>query len=195
MLREFSRRTTEALHDTLPRVVRPALAVVEPFLAENVAKEIRKDALVIACAGEALAAGRPPSAGSVGELLAEARKVDRAFLSRLGDLAGRLEIPYSRIEPVRARRMQLGLETAYRALAAWRGRRRLRDEFPRGEYAAILRELLGLYIEETLALSESVRLPGLLAPLRRRLAERIESAMRAAADSLARQAPAAEQKG
>jgi hypothetical protein len=195
VLREFSRRTAGALRDTLPAPVRPALAVVEPFLSENVAKEIRKDALVIAYAADALAVETRPSADSVRDLLVKAREVDRAFLSGLGDFPGRLDIPYAHIEPMRAKRMQLGLDTAYRALAAWRGRRRLREEFPHGEYAGILRELLGLYIDETLALSESVRLPGLLAPLRRRLAARIERAMLEAADSLARTAPAAKQKG
>jgi len=195
VLREFSRRTTGALHDALPRPLRAALPVLEPFLAENVAKEIRKDALTIARAAQALATGAPPGPEAAHALLAEAREVDRRFLAALGDFPARLDIDYARIEPVRLQRIQLGLATAYRALAAWQARRRLKDEFSPSEYATILRGLLGLYIEETLALSESVRLPGLLSPLRRRLAERIGSAMREAAESLVRRAPAAEQKG
>jgi len=195
VLREFSRRTTAALHDALPRPLRIALPVLEPFLADNVAKEIRKDSLTIERAAAALAAGTPPGPEAARALLADAREVDRRFLAGLGDFPARLDIDYARVEPVRLRRMQLGLATAYRALAAWRVRRRLKDEFPPREYATILRSLLGLYIEETLALSESVRLPGLLSPLRRRLAERIGGAMRDAAESMVRKAPAAEQKG
>jgi len=55
--------------------------------------------------------------------------------------------------------------------------------------------MLRLYAEETLALSDAVSLPGFLAPLRRRLAERLRDAMREAASSLLRGTPAAEQKG
>ena len=46
LLEAFSRRTTEALRGTLP--LRLALPHLEPLLARNVAKEVRKDALVIA---------------------------------------------------------------------------------------------------------------------------------------------------
>lgn len=195
MLREFSRRTTGALRDALPGPLRAALPVLEPFLTENVAKEIRKDTRVIARAAEALAAGAPPGPDIARRLLADAREVDRAFLAGLGDFPARIEISYARIEPVRLRRMELGLATAYRALGAWRDHRRLRDEFRPGEYPDILRALLRLYTDETLALSESVRLPVLLHPIRRRLADRLAKAMRDATASLAREAPAAEQKG
>lgn len=195
MLREFSRRTTGALHDALPRPLRAALPVLEPFLADNVAKEIRKDALTIARAAKALSAGAPPGPEDARALLAEAREVDRRFLAGLGDFPARLDIDYARIEPVRLRRTQLGLATAYRAMSAWQAHRRLKQEFSPAEYAEMLRGLLGLYIEETLALSESVRLPGLLSPLRRHVAERVGGAMRQAADSMVRKAPAAKQKG
>jgi hypothetical protein len=195
VLREFSRRTTEALRDALPGPLRAALPVLAPFLAQNVAKEVRKDTQVIVRAAEALAAGAPPGPDVARSLLADARAVDRAFLAGLGDFPARIEIAYPRIEPVRLKRMELGLATAYRALGAWRSHRRLRDEFRPGEYRDILRALLRLYTEETLALSESVRLPALLQPIRRRLADRVAKAMLDAAASLAREAPAAEQKG
>lgn len=184
MLREFSRRTTEDLRATLP--LRLALPVIEPFLAENVAKEARKDALVIRCAGEALAAGAPPALAAARLLLAAARDVDREFLKRLGALAQRIEIRYERIEPMRLRRIELGLDAAYRILDSWRSGRRLRDAFAQGELERRLLEMLQLYADETLALSRSVQLPGLLEPLRERVAQRLREAMSDAARTMLR---------
>lgn len=175
--------------------LRLALPALEPFLAENVAKEIRKDARVVARAAEALATGAPPGEAAAHGLLAEARDIDRAFLERVGAFPVRIRVPYERIEPLRLQRMRIGLETAYRALGAWRGGRRLRQEFAPGELEERLREMLRLYAEETLALSDAVSLPSILAPMRRRLAERLRDAMREAASSLLRGTPAAEQKG
>jgi len=195
LLREFSRRTTAALRAGLPLPLAAALPVLEPFLAENVAKEIRKDARVIAAAGEALRAGAAPGSERLAALLAEARAIDREFLGRVGEFPARIEIPYAAVEPIRRQRMQLGLGAAYRILGAWGDGRRLRSEFAPGELARTLEEMLRLYADETQALSQSVRLPGLLAPLRRRVAVRLRDAMLHAASSLARAAPAASQNG
>lgn len=192
-MREFSRRTTEALR--LPLPLRVALPAFEPFLAENVAKEIRKDAQVIARAAKALAAGEPPGETAARELLAAARDIDRTFLQRVDAFPVRIRVPYERIEPLRLQRMRIGLDTAYRALSAWRSGQRLRQRFAPGELEQRLQEMLHLYAEETLALSDAVSLPAILAPLRRRMAERLRDAMRRAASSLQRRAPAAEQKG
>jgi hypothetical protein len=160
-----------------------------------VAKEIRKDARVIERAAEALAAGAPPGEATARELLAAAREIDREFLERLGAFPVRIRVPYERIEPLRMQRMRIGLETAYRALGAWQSGRRLRQVFAPGELERSLHEMLRLYAEETLALSDAVGLPGILAPLRRRLTERLRDAMQEAASSLLRSAPAAEQNG
>jgi len=78
--------------------LRLALPALEPFLEENVAKEARKDALVIQRAGEA------PAPGAAREILAAARAIDREFLARVGAFALRIQIPYERIEPLRLRR-------------------------------------------------------------------------------------------
>lgn len=169
------------------------LRVLEPFLEDNVAKEIRKDALVIARAAQALRDGVPPPLDATAPLLAAARGIDREFLGR--SLPVRIDIRYEAIEPLRARRMRLGLEVATRILAAWRDRHRLRRAFAPGELEGVLRELLQLYAEETEALSASVRLPGLLAPVRRRVSGVLRDAMLQAAVSLTRAAPAASQKG
>jgi len=193
LLAEFSRRTTAELRTVLP--LRVALPALEPFLAENVAKEARKDALVIRRAAEALAAGVPPDSAIARELLGAARGIDREFLARVVRLPVRIDIRYERIEPLRLRRIELGLETAYRIFAAWRERRRLRDAFGREELERRLLEILRLYAEETLALSRSVGLPRLLEPLRERIAQRLQEAMIHAAKSLAHATAIAVQNG
>jgi hypothetical protein len=169
--------------------MRLALPALEPFLAENVAKEVRKDALVIRRAGE------PPDPGAAREIVAAAREIDREFLSRVGGFPVRIEIPYDRIEPLRLRRIELGLDTARRILDAWRQGRRLRAAFANGELERRLFEMLQLYAEETQTLSHAVRLPGLLAPLRERLAQRLREAMTDAARSLVQAPHAAGQNG
>jgi len=169
--------------------LRLALPALEPFLAENVAKEVRKDALVIRRAGEA------PAPGTAREILAAARAIDREFLERIGAFPVRIEIPYERIEPLRLRRIELGLDTARRILDAWRQGRRLRAAFAHGELERRLFEMLRLYAEETRVLSRSVRLPPILERLRERVAERVHDAMLGAARSLVRGAHAAGQKG
>jgi hypothetical protein len=164
--------------------VRLALPALEPFLAENVAKEIRKDARVIRQAAAALAAGERPGPGAARQLLAAAREVDREFLARVGAFPLRIRISYEAIEPLRLQRIELGLDTAYRILQAWHSGRRLHQAFAPGELQGRMFDLLTLYARETLALSGSVQLPGILAPLRGRVAQRLEQAMMQAARTL-----------
>ena len=175
MLREFSRRTTERVRTALP--LRLALPALESFLAENVEKEIRKDARVIRCAAVAVAAGVAPAHEAVQQLLAAARETDRDFLARVGRFPVQIDIPYDRIEPLRLRRIELGLDLAYLLLDAWSRGKKSRAILPRRDLALRLRELLELYALEVLALSHSVRLPGPLAVLRERIAERLRSEM------------------
>jgi hypothetical protein len=135
------------------------------------------------------------AAGATREILAAARRIDQEFLARLGGPVARIEIPYHRIEPLREQRIRLGLETASRMLRAWRARHRARDAFAPGELERMVGEMLRLYAEETRALSGGVRLPGVLASLRERIAGRLHQAMLRAAASLVRGVPAATQKG
>lgn len=169
-------------------LLRLALPALEPFLAENVAKEARKDALVIRRAAEALAAGASPGIEAAHQILAAAREVDREFLARIGSFPVRIEIRYEEIEPLRLRRIELGLDTAYRILEGWRRGRRLRETFDPEEFERRLLEMLQLYAGETLALSHSVQLPGILARVRERIKERLLEAMSGAARGLARDA-------
>ena len=189
MLEDFSRRTTGRLREALPlRVVLPHLG---NFLAQNVEKEIRKDALVIRRAADGLASGAPPGAATAREVLDATRQIDREFLQRVDLFPVRIEIPYERIAPLRLERIRRGLDLAYRVLDAWRRGRKLRDTFAREEYERRLLGLLELYAQETHALSHSVRLPALLAPLQSLFAERLQEIMSGVGERLARDLAAA----
>jgi len=188
ILEAFSRRTVDALRAALP--VRLALPHVERVLALNVAKEAQKDALVIRCSAQALAAGSPPGRETVARLLDETKKIDRTFLDRIGTFPVGIMIRYEEVAPVRAQRIERLLSTAYRVLDAWqtvRGiRTALRESYPQPELERDLHEMLKLYALETNALSRSVRLPALLTPLREQLAHGLHRVMNAAATQLAR---------
>ena len=187
ILDAFSRRTVDELRAALP--VRLALPHVERVLALNVAKEAQKDALVIRCSAEALAAGAPPGRETVARLLDETKKIDSAFLDRIGTFPVGVRIRYEEVAPVRAQRIERLLSTAYRILDAWRTTRGLRTalraSYPQPELERELHEMLKLYALETNALSRSVRLPALLTPLREQLAHGLYRVMNAAAMRLA----------
>ena len=186
LLGEFSSRTTARLRASLP--LRLALPAIEPLLAENVAKEIRKDALVVRFAAQSLASPAAPEGDEAGRLLAQAREIDRQFLARAGGLPLRLDIPYARIEPLRRRRIALGLELARRVLANWEQGGRLRDALPADALEQRLRALLTLYCEETAELARGVRASGPLSALRERAADRLRATMTEVAAQLARDA-------
>ena len=160
--------------------------MLEPFLDENVGKEVRKDALVIRCAAAALAAGAPPAPEAARELLPAARDIDREFLGRVSAFPVRIQIRYERIEPLRLKRMELGLDTAYRILDAWQHGRRVRQAFVPDELEHLVFEMLRLYAEETEAHSDSVRLPIILALVRKAVTQALREAMMHAARTLAR---------
>jgi len=177
LLEAYSRRTAEALRAALPGLLHPVLERLEPFLALNVAKEVKKDALIVRQAGER----------ETQRLLAAMREVDREFLRDVARFPLEIVIPYARIEPVRARRIAIGLRLAETILAAWRDGQRLRQAFGPGELERALREWLELYAEETQTLTHSVRLPSLLEPLRERFARKLFDVMREVAAALARE--------
>ena len=183
MLEAFSRRTIDKLRAALP--LRLALPHLEPFIALNLAKEIRKDALVIREAGDALAKGVPPGPEAARRILEATKQIDREFLRQVGKFPVRIEIPYERIAPLRLQRIEGGLDAAYRILQAWGTGGRLRGAFPRDQFERRLLELLRLYVEETSALSHSVRLPALVAPVRDLLGQRLRNVMSDVARSLA----------
>ena len=187
ILDAFSRRTVDALRAVPP--VRLALSHLEPLLALNVAKGAQKDALVIRGAAAALATGSQPGQETVQRLLDETKSIDRAFLDRVGGFPVSIVIRYEAVAPARTQRIERLLSTAYRILDAWRTasgiRAALRVSYPQPEFEHDLCDMLKLYALETNALSRSVRLPAILAPLRERLARGLLSAMNAAAMQLA----------
>jgi hypothetical protein len=184
LLGEFSRRTVDALRAALP--LRAGLPPLERFLAHNVAKEVRKDALVIRRAAEAQAGQGRPAREALLELLQSAKQIDREFLQRVARFPIGIDIPYAEIDPLRLRRMERLFAAAQSVLAAWpqgQGpRQALRAAFAREELERLLVEILGLYAQETLALSRGVRLPALLRPVRELAMRRLVGVM----DSIAR---------
>ena len=188
LLEDYSRRTTAALRQALP--LRLALPRLEPFLADNVAKEVDKNAKVIALVAAAVAADRSTDEETLRGLLAEQRQVDRKFLDRVSDFPVGIVIRYEEIEPVRRRRIALLAATVETILRAWRGRRRLRAAlcaaYPCPQLERQVHELLRLYALETQLLSRSLRLPALLVPLREKLAQSLYGVMNEQAQNAAR---------
>lgn len=189
LLVAYSRRTTEALRARLPLPV--ALPWLDRLLLSNVDKEVRKDAAVIQRAVQAQKAGQPLDERTLDELLRCARAIDRDFLAQA---KSPLEIPirYEIIEPVRRQRIRKLFDASQHIAAAWRPPRRLRaalaEAFPGPALERSLFELMALYACETQALGESVRMPALLAPLRRRVLDGLYGTMERTAAKLAHEA-------
>jgi hypothetical protein len=189
ILETYSHRTTDALRAALP--LRIALPRIESFLALNVDKEVRKDALVIRRAGEALHHAVPPDSVMVRQIFHATQEIDRAFLARVSGLPIGIVIRYEEIEPIRMRRIERLLGAAHAILGCWPQRRSLRavlrSNYSRAELEQLLHELLRLYAQETQALSRSLRLPALLVPLREGIARSLYQIMNATAIALARE--------
>ncbi len=192
LLRTFSRRTIDALRAA--SALRLVLPQVEPLLALNVEKEVRKDALVFRAAAAVVAAGAVPDSAVAERVLEATQLIDREFLRRLDDFPLRLEISYARVAPVRLRRIERLLQAAFRLLVDWPPRTSLRAVLqaaqPRDRFEQLILALLRLYAEETAALTTAVRLPMLLTPLAERLAGRVDKTMSSVALRLARDATA-----
>jgi len=187
ILNVFSQRTTTALRAALP--LRLALPHLEPVLALNVIKEVRKDTLVILRARELVVENALAWSEVLPQLLQATKEIDRLFLARVGKFPVEIVIRYEEIAPIRARRMKLLHDAALKLLAAENSRHRLRAAmhatFSRDEFAQLLYELFRLYAEETRSLSRSVRLPGPLALLRELIAQELLNVMLRVARPLA----------
>ncbi|BAO29170.1 hypothetical protein [Sulfuritalea hydrogenivorans] len=187
ILHAFSQRTTTALRAALP--LRLALPHLEPVLAMNVAKEVKKDSLVILRAREPALASATDWDEILPQLLQATKEIDRGFLSSVGRFPVDIVIRYEEITPIRTRRIKLLHDAARKILAARDADRRLREamhaSFSRDEFAQLLHELFRLYAEETRSLSRSVRLPGPLALLRELIAQELLNVMLRVARPLA----------
>ena len=193
LLYAFDRRTVAALRNVAP--LRPVLAHLEPMLVLNLAKEMRKDALVVAAAVAAVADGRVPAEGEIDTLLNASRGIDQEFLSRVGSFPVRIVIRYEDVLPLRRRRSELLLTLCYRVLTQMRDDLRLRAAlkatYGRDELEAVLGAVLRLYTSEVRILSRAVQLPLLLLPLRELAATRLSLVMSDVADRLVRDAVSA----
>ncbi len=191
LLEAYSRRTAAALRARLPLPV--ALPWLDDLLLLNVDKEVRKDALAIHHAVQSARSAQPVDAARMEALLQAARAIDRDFLARA---RGPLEIPirHELIDPVRRRRIRRLVDATAELCGAWTARRGLRAalalRFPGGALERLLFELMLGYAQETRLLGESVRMPVLLAPLRRRVLAGLFETMEQTAASLAREAAA-----
>ena len=187
VLAAFSGRTVDALRRAAP--LRIALPYIEPALALNVAKEARKDALVIRQAATAALVGQPVPREIVATLFRDTKAIDDDFLVSTEAMPLRVVIRYDEIEPLRTKRIRYVLDTAYRICVAWQRGGRLRDAlrsaYERTDFELVLSIILDLYAQETRVLSRSVRLPAVLAPLRERAAKHLASVMSEAGIRLA----------
>ena len=187
ILNTYSQRTTTALRAALP--LRLALPHLEPVLALNVDKEVKKDRLVILRARELMKAGPLDWNEILPQLLQATKEIDHMFLSRVGAFPVDIVIRYEEIAPIRARRMKLLYDAALKILAARDRELRLRGamqaSFSRDEFAQLLDHLFRLYAEEIRSLSRSVRLPALLVPLRELIAQELLNVMLRVARPLA----------
>ncbi|MCX7156733.1 MAG: hypothetical protein NTW45_09855 [Rhodocyclales bacterium] len=179
ILNIYSQRTTTALRAALP--LRLALPHLEPVLVLNVAKEVRKDTLVILRAHELAAENQPDWSEIQPQLLHATKEIDRMFLARVGSFPVEIVIRYEEITPIRTRRMKLLYDAAQKVFTARNSGLRLRGAvyatFSRDDFARLLDELFRLYAEETRSLSRSVRLPRLLVPLRELIAQELLNVM------------------
>lgn len=190
ILEAYSRRTTAALRARLPLPL--ALPWLDRLLLSNVEKEVRKDAHVIACAARAANTNTSTDDAMVTAMLHAAQEIDRDFLA--GAARTPLEIPirYEAVNPVRIKRIRRLLDASWRLCDIWGPRRKLRtalaEAFPAAELERLICELLVLYARETQVLGESVRMPALLSPLRRRVLAGLFETMEKTAQALSREA-------
>lgn len=193
ILNVFSQRTTTALRAALP--LRLALPHLEPVLALNVIKEVRKDTLVILRARELSVESALTWSEVLPPLLQATKEIDRLFLARVGKFPVEIVIRYEEIAPIRAQRMKLLFEAAQKIHTTrdirYPMRGALQATFSRDEFAQLLYELFRLYAEETRSLSRSVRLPGPLALLRELIAQELLNVMLSVARPLALEIAAA----
>ncbi len=193
ILYAYSRRTTAALNAALP--LRLALPHLEPVVAANVDKEVKKDTLVILRARELMKTGPLEWNEVLPQLLQATKEIDSQFLSRVGAFPVDIVICYEEIVPVRTRRMKLLYDAALKILSARDRGLRLRGavqaSFSRDEFAQLLEQLFGLYAEETRCISRSVRLPMFLIPLREFIAQELLKVMLRVAQPLALEIAAA----
>lgn len=188
MLEAFSQRTVEGLK-SYP-LFRLALPPFQSFLDINVAKEVEKDYIVIARAGELQQSVTTPGPVDVTALLQEAHEIDQNFLDKVAKFPVNIDIQYQDIERYRQQRIEILLQTSYRILTQWQGvssfRTAVKKLYTEKQFRDLLDNVLKLYASETRMLSRSVRIPSLLALARDSVTQTITGVMQQQAEALAK---------
>lgn len=179
ILAAYSARTVDALRGKL--ALRVALPYLEPVLALNVEKEVRKDRIVIGHAHKAALRGEAPPRELANDIFAATKAIDSDFLQRVEDFPVRIVIPYDEIEPLRLARIRYVLDTAFRVFSAWRHRVRfrtaLRASYSQPDFELVMNLILDSYARETRSLSRALKLPAMLAPIGERAAQYLGTIM------------------
>jgi hypothetical protein len=187
MMREFSARTIRRLEDH--SLFRLLLPVFRSFFEINVHKEIDKDRLAILHAATMQRAGGTPGPADVETLLQQAREIDQRFLRDAAVFPVNIRIEYRDIEQFRRRRIEMLLAAAHAIFSRWdvtpRFRAAVAAQYKRGEFEALLREIMQLYGAETRALSRSVRIPSIFNLARDSISDTVNSVMTGVAADLA----------
>ncbi|MBI1424188.1 MAG: hypothetical protein GC149_12020 [Gammaproteobacteria bacterium] len=189
MLSEFCQRSAQSLNQR--KLFRLMLGPLRRFLESNVQKEIEKDRQVILRAASLVQADRFPTGQDVQYLLKLARDIDRGFLEQTSHLPVDIAIPYQDIEPIRQQRMQIILNESHQLLRDWRLHHGLRRTFAAvytaPQFAKLMFDVLHLYSLETKELSQSVRLPGIIAFARDSMTQTVYMVMESVARQLAQE--------
>jgi hypothetical protein len=187
MMQEFSARTIRRLEDH--SLFKLLLPVFRSFLEINVRKEIEKDRAAIMRAAATLRAGGAPGQADLEALLQQAREIDQRFLRDAAVFPVNIRIEYRDIESFRRRRIEMLLAAAHAVFARWETTPRFRAAvaalYSRGEFEALLREIMQLYGSETRALSRSVRIPSIFNLARDSISDTVNSVMTGVAADLA----------
>ena len=187
MMREFSQRTIDRLGRN--KLFKLLLPTFESFLLFNINKEIEKNRYAICQSADTLKNGRQPDDTDTQLLLKKAREIDEEFLQKANSLSSAINIRYQDIEQVRRKRIELLLQSSYRILNKWQDIPQIRvviaSLFDQQQFHILLHDILGLYIDETKILSNSVKIPHALFFVRDSVLKTIHSVMAEVAEELA----------
>jgi len=187
MMREFNQRTIDRLSQN--KLFKLLLPAFKSFLLININKEIEKNRYAIIQSADALKNGRQPDDADTQLVLKKAREIDKEFLQKANSLSSAINIRYQDIEQARKKRIERLLQSGYLILNKWQDIPRIRvviaSLFDRKQFHILLNDILGLYIDETKILSNSVKIPHTLFFVRDSVLQTIHSVMAEVAEDLA----------
>lgn len=186
MLTEFSRRALE--HITGRSTNSLHLPFITGYVNANVMKEVEKDRIIINHAASAFAANTKMADLDVEDIFEQTKAVDKTFVKGLLIPSLAISIRYEDIADIRKKRIRCLAKAVFDLLKSWDDavsfQSRIRQTWSKQEFKAIMAEILRLYNQETMMLSNSVKF---LHPFNRALnffAEPIFDAMEDAAEEL-----------